>query len=177
MTDEQRILRARARALAGRADERTSGEQAQEVLRWQRGAHRFALPLSSAMAVVPVGQLAAVPHARPPLAGIGGFRGGLVPVYEPAPLLGATTTAPAPAGWGLILDGKAPLVLLADSLPRLQPVTPEELVPPGEDLPADARRCVLGVHRSGWVLLDPESVRSDARLTSSPVAPRPETRP
>lgn len=165
--DPGEVLRDRARLLARPVEDDAAPRDAVEVLRWQRGRQAFAIAVAAVRGITDAGRLAAVPQAPPTLAGMVAFRGGLLAVYDPAALVGAGTGHPAAAPWALVVDDDAPFALLADGLPEIAAVTEAGLRPPTGDLPADTRRCVRGVTRTGCVLFAAEALGRDPRLSLS----------
>lgn len=162
--DDQSVLRERAQALARPAEESHRGARRQ-ILHWVLGDQSFSLPLADVQAILPCDRLAAVPHAAAPLVGLVAFRGSLVPVYDPRPLLGSTSAGMPEAPWAVLMDGAAPLGLLADRPPQIGEMPDAELRAPAGDLPPEARRCVQGVDSHGRALLAPGALRTDPRLT------------
>lgn len=80
------------------------------LLRLRAGGEELALRVLETAGLVPLGRLTAVPARRPELLGLTGLRGGLLPVFDLARLLGLPAQAAAPR-W-LALAGPRPEELL-----------------------------------------------------------------
>lgn len=90
------------------------------------GEASYAVRVSEIAAVVPLGGMARVPCDEPAFLGIAAFRGGAVPLYDVAALLG-DGAARAPR-WMLLAGGEDRVALAFDELGEYLSATPEQLV-------------------------------------------------
>lgn len=152
-----RLARAPAPADAGRASAlafSVGGQPCLVELDWVRG-------------VRPLRALLPLPLAQGPVLGLVQLRGGMLPVLDIAPLLGAGGDgAPAPRHL-LLLGREAPVLGIAADIDGLATVAAPDAQRRGEAL-ADMRpEIVRGVTSEGCLVLDPERLLALQRTPSS----------
>jgi purine-binding chemotaxis protein CheW len=167
MTDDARILRERARALAApRADANTQAESAAlELLEFRLADERYAVATAFVHGIHPLRSIAPVPCTPPFVHGIVSVRGlvftviglkkffglpeqGLTDLHRIV-LVGATA-----AEFGLLADVSVGLVRLHEA----------DLLPPPPNLTAIGARYIRGVAADGLVVLDMPAILADPAL-------------
>jgi purine-binding chemotaxis protein CheW len=94
---------------------RAEGRQALLIVRLSLG--HYALRVAELCAVAKLGAVTALPSRVPGLLGLTGFRGGAVPVYAMAALLGQTSGART-AAWMAIAGKDEPVAIAFDAIER-----------------------------------------------------------
>jgi purine-binding chemotaxis protein CheW len=147
--DERRLLEARARALA-----RPPGRAAPpglETVVFRLGGERYGVPLLDIVRILPIGELAPLPGARPPHAGVAPWRGGLLPLLDLRLLRRASPGIGDLTRVVVIGDEQRPVGLLAEGVEDIATIDTAALqaVEAG-----DGERHVRGILPDAVVLLD-----------------------
>lgn len=151
-TEEQRarrVLAQRARALARRPPE-PEGEPL-DLVAFEAGPERYAVPVDAVLRVERVAALARVPGAGPDVIGVLSVDGRPCPLVDAPALLGGST-AVAPRRWAIVLGERSPEVALAADAVDLLRVSRGELrpgAPPRLGVTADARVVLDGAALAG----------------------------
>ncbi|HHQ47583.1 MAG TPA: chemotaxis protein CheW [Acidobacteria bacterium] len=176
-TAEHDVLQQRARELA-QPVEGIVLESGTHLV-FPAGEERFAIGVSHAVGVVPVGSgLARLPGAPPFLAGVLGVRGRLVTVTDLLPLLGRPAQGVTGASHVIVVEAEGPEVLvprtalLCSARPEEATIRTEELGPPPETVPEAVRRLVAGVTPELVTVLDVERLLADPLLLAVSGGPR-----
>ncbi len=155
---------------------RRTGEGAAKplsFLRLKAGGESLALAASEAGELVKGRALAALPRARPPLLGLAGLRGVLLPVFSAAALLGRPAAGgQAAPGWLVRCGGREPFALAFDEFEGLLTGFPGDLHPlsPGAGTPH--ARAVLRTAGLALPLISLESVQAGLRgRVTDPINP------
>lgn len=155
MNTDAEILAQRAARLAHRAAPATQAGERLEVLEFALAAQPCALEIAWVCEVRPLSGATPLPQAVPGVLGAVHVRGRMLPLVDPAPLLGLPA-APWPAqGQLLVIGAQAPLFVIAVSdvhgLGRLSPAQVERRSAPLAPVRPDV---VRGLTASGRLLLD-----------------------
>jgi purine-binding chemotaxis protein CheW len=114
------VLRARARALAIPLV-RAAAEEEVELVLFSVGGERFAVESRFVCEVFPLAELAPIPGARPPLAGITGWRGDLLTLFDLRHLSAGAARPLADLGRVVVIGDEVPAFgILADAVEGLE---------------------------------------------------------
>ncbi len=149
------VLRERARALA-RPMAAPPAEDALELLSFMLRGESCALESRFVHAVFRLGELTPLPGARAPVAGVTGWRGGVLTLFDVGTLLGHGGGGAEAPRHVLVLGRQRPVCgLLAGEPGAVLTLERQRLLPPRES-PARAGEIVRGVTADGVVVLDAE---------------------
>jgi chemotaxis signal transduction protein len=105
-------------------------EDREDLLALRVGDERYALRVRESTGLLRCGRIVPLPGPLPELLGITGIRGGLVPVYSLAALLGRGAAAEAPH-WLVLCERDDPVALAVGDLEGLWQAPRAELCPAG----------------------------------------------
>lgn len=146
------VLRARARALASPPPPPPPGGM-EEIVTFRLAGETFGVAAASVLEVCRLTQLAALPGAVPPAAGVTVWRGDLLIVLDLRPGLGLSPHALNDLRQIVVVMTRVgPAAVLADEVLGIQQVRPLE---PAGPVGAGARQYVRGITHDAVVILDP----------------------
>ena len=163
--EKQRILQARARALAQEPDERAEPENYLEVLEFSLAYERYALETSLVREVHPLKELTPLPCTPPFILGIINLRGQILAVIDLKRFFDLPEKGLSDLNKVIILRrGRLEVGLLADAVAGVRALPLSELqttLPTLEGLSPDYLK---GVTREALIILDAEKILTDPRL-------------
>jgi len=162
-TERDAILARRAERLAMPADSDVPGDVV-DVLTFQLGTERYAIPSGQVNGVVKTGHLTALPGAPSFVAGLVNVHGQVVTVIDLRPLLQLPTDDVARAV--ILVSGQGGDVgLLATAIPSIEQVDAQEFAPLPTGLPSILDpRSVLGICSDMTIVIDAAHLLADGRL-------------
>jgi len=152
-----RILRERARVLAGARHEETPAPYL-ELVCFARGEERYGFPLRHAIEVLRIHEIVPIPGVPHSFAGVINFRGEVLAVIDlqgerPDPTRRITDTTRV-----VVIGGdEAELGIFADAVEGMRSLEERELMP-------STAGDLLGVTRDGLCVLDSEAILADERF-------------
>lgn len=156
--DDERVLAARALALAVPVEESHAATELHVVLRV--GDHRLGIPADRARHVAPPRHLTPVPAGPPAVVGVAALLGGIVAVADLADLVGAASGLPREQRPLLVVgDGVDVLALLVDAVEELVAL---EVAAIDDGGPGDG--ALTGAPVGGLRRLDLDALLADPRL-------------
>ena len=156
----QKVLAARAAALASRKAAVDENADALHLLTFTLGPERYALELSELSEVLPLQLLTPVPDAPAEISGVINLRGEIATVIDLARVLDLPPGA-APGGYILLLrHGAGDLGLKVEQLGQVDRVQKKDVVAANESAAARPSRFVTGMTRDNTLILS-----TDALLT------------
>ena len=167
-SDAERVLRARARALAKAPESPPSSQSLLHVLEFRLAQETYALEIRYVLEVGPFRDLTPLPGTPPFLLGIVNVRGRIVPVFDlrklfDLPEKGLTDLHRII----LVRDAELELGLLADVALGVKHIPAESLQPSLPTLTGIRAEYLKGVTHERLVVLDLARILSDSRLIVS----------
>ncbi len=164
-TKKQRILKARARALAQEPEERVSPENYLEVLEFSLAYERYALETSLVREVHPLKEFTPLPCTPPFILGIINLRGQILAVIDLKRFFNLPERGLSDLNKVIILGrGSLEVGLLADAVAGVRAIPMSELqasLPTLEGLSPDYLK---GITPEALIVLDGEKILADPRL-------------
>jgi purine-binding chemotaxis protein CheW len=163
--EKQRILRARARALAQKPGKPAEPEDYLEVLEFSLAHERYALEISFVREVYPLKELTPLPGTPPFILGIINVRGQILSVMDLKRFFNLPQKGLSDLNKVIILRrGRLEVGLLADAVTAVRSVPLPEVqttLPTLEGLSPDNLR---GITSEALIILDAEKILADPRL-------------
>lgn len=160
--EDQTVLEARARALAG--ETRALSRPVSDRISFLLGGTRYGLPLAAVRAVLRLSDYTPVPGADGPLFAVTHHRGDLLPLVDLRRLLGETPAGLPDLAQVVVLGGAEDAVgLLVDQVE--QSAGDGVLLPLPATLPEGVRALFDGVTVEGVQVLNVAGLLKDPRLT------------
>ncbi len=164
--EKRRILRARARALASprKAEERAPGQQI-EVVEFVLGPERYAIESSYIREIHPLNEFTPLPCAPAFVLGLVNVRGQILSIIDIKKLFDLPEKGLTDLNKVIIVQGsQMEIGVLADAIVGVRPVALDELHASLPTLTGIRAEYLKGITKDPLVVLDIESILSDARL-------------
>jgi purine-binding chemotaxis protein CheW len=164
-SEQQRILKARARALAQEPEERVAPEDYLEVLEFALAYERYALETSLVREVHPLKELTPLPCAPPFILGIINLRGQILAVIDLKRFFNLPEKGLSDLNKVIILRrGRLEVGLLADAVAGVRAIPWPEVQAPLSTLEGLSPDYLKGVTKEALIILDGEKIVADPRL-------------
>lgn len=174
LSQEQRVLAARARALATPRRLRDEGSERREVISFAAGTERYGIEIGVVQEVRPLelGAFCRVPCTPAFVVGVVNIRGRVHTVIDLGAALGQPARPLADTAHVVLVatggDGAAvrrEVAVLADEMPTTVGLADDRLRPPPETVSADTQGFVRGVTEDMLIFLDIARLLDDPRIT------------
>lgn len=155
----ERVLKARARRLAGRRRDHSPVAQGMQVLCFRVGGETYAVTLECLVEVLPLASVAPVPGMPHALAGVTNVRGEIRPVLNLHHMLTLPEPEPGMRHFAVFLRGATrPVGLRVDELKQIRALAADGLTLPHESGNGLPQRFILGISPDTVIVLDPHQI-------------------
>ena len=162
----KRILRERAKVLAKPLEEPAPRGEVLELLVFSLAGERYAIEAASALEVMPLRDLTAVPCTPPTILGVVNHRGRILPVLDFRRLLDLPGQAVGEKRWIVVVDADGMTFGIgAEVVTGTIQVEAADLAPPPRSLTGDRQACIRGVTGEMVAVLDLATLAGDPRIT------------
>jgi purine-binding chemotaxis protein CheW len=163
--EKQRILKARARALAQTPEERVEPKDYFEVLEFSLAYERYALETSLVREVHPLKELTPLPCTPPFILGVINLRGQILAIIDLKRFFNLPEKGLSDLNKVIILRrGRLEVGLLADAVAGVRTISWPEVQAPLPTLEGLSPDYLKGVTKEALIILDAEKILGDPRL-------------